>query len=197
MEGLHQDKRFFSTVSLSKEDIQDCTLCHDCKFWHGYRHWHWQLTLNGLKKTTWCKPWIKKAVVEVAMTSSLFLLWYTKNDISEQDSWVLRFHSTAAAFFTLSWSRGRPHCHQLMHYWSVCSLTHIQHTAAVLALQQSNLFPVLSPRRSPRGTQFSWNTRLAACNAALPNPDPVASSAQMLWQRPGGGGPAGPSMALW
>lgn len=57
----------------------------------------------------------------------------------------------------------------------------VQRTAAVLALQQRNLFPVLSPRRVPRGTSVCWNTRPAACSPALPNPHPVASSAQMLW----------------
>lgn len=118
--------------------------------------------------------------------------------IYQNNSQVLRFHSTAAAFFTLSWSREHTHCHQLIHLYtkllSVRSRTHIQHTekrtAAVLAPQQRNLFPVLSPRCSSRGALVCWNTRPAACSAALPSPHPVASSAQMLWQRPRGG-PAG------
>lgn len=114
-------------------------------------------------------------------------------------TWMLSLIAKAVVSLTLNWSWRHTHCHQLVRecteHLPLCSRTHIQHTEkhtdAVLALQQRNLFPVFCPRCVPRGTPVCWNAQPPACSMALPNPDPVASSAQMLWQRPRVG-PAGP-----
>lgn len=113
--------------------------------------------------------------------------------MSEQQSQGLRGHSPDDTFLTLNWSWEQTHCHQLMHLYtkpmSVFMDTHITHGKAhSFCFGAAAKKPV--PCSVPRGALVYWNTQPVACSVALPNPGPVTSSAQMLWQRPRGG-PAG------
>lgn len=154
------------------------------------------LTLNGFKNTTSCSSVSAWSVI-LAWELSLLLLWDTNNDKSEQHSRVLRLHSTAAAFFTRNWSRGHTRCHQLKRsctellsvLTNIKTLkTHRDGNSCSFGAAAKKCAPCSVPYMyPPRGAPACWSTRPAACSVALPNPDPVAGSAQMLWRRPKGG----------
>lgn len=79
------------------------------------------------------------------------------------------------------------HAHGHTHH----TLTHTQ------LLQKRNLLPVLlCPLAAAPEGLTGCNTRPAACSLVLPDPESVASSAQMLWQRPKRR-TGRPTMVLW
>lgn len=91
---------------------------------------------------------------------------------------MLRFHPTTAVCFTLNRSWGLTHFHQLMCS-ELLSVFNAQLLFWLCSRETCSLFCPLDA--SPEGASVCRNTRPAACSPALPNPHPLASSAQMLW----------------
>ena len=108
----------------------------------------------------------------------LLLLWYTKNNKSEQSSRALRFHSTTAVCFTLNRSWGLTHFHRLMCS-ELLSVFNAQLLFWLCSRETCSLFRPLDA--SPEGLQSAATHGLPPaarrCQALIHWPD----SAQMLW----------------